>query len=292
MHMAKQSIKGRKKHSPAARRTAFLVFFLLVCGLGYFILSGRKLETTHYTISSEKITGTIRIAVFSDLHNHQYGIHNQELVRRTQQEQPDLILMLGDMVNDDDPDIGVVTALCAELKKIAPVYYILGNHEANLMYLKSGYQIPLDAYLIQDGISVLYQGETDVKIGENMIALGAFSMPEKEYSEETEQEKADFEKSNAFKIALSHYPSVFSRCLWDADFDLAFASHYHGGQIRIPGIGGIYHKDEGLFPKYSGGLYKLGRGTLIVSRGLGDHTIVPRIWNRPELVIVDVVQKD
>ncbi len=290
--MKRCSGEMEKRRKPAVRVVAFLVFPALVCGLGYLIWSGKKLETTYYTVPTGKINGSFRIAVFSDLHNHQYGARNQELIEAAKQTDPDLILMLGDMVNDNDPDIGIVTALCAELQGIAPVYYILGNHEANLMYLKEGRQIPLDTYLIQDGTTVLYQGETDLEIGGNRVALGAFSMPEKEFSEETKKKVAKFEKSDGFKILLSHYPSLFNRCLQDADFDLALAGHYHGGQIRIPGAGGLYHKDEGLFPKYSGGFYQLGRGTLIVSRGLGDHTVIPRLFNRPELVIVDVIQED
>lgn len=290
--MEKRSGKRDRRRGPTPRVLALLTGLALICGLGYLIWSGKRLETTYYSISSDKINGSVKIAVFSDLHNHLYGTRNRDLIERTKKEKPDLILMLGDMVNDDDPDIGVVTALCAELKKVAPVYYILGNHEANLMYLKGGSQIPLDAYLIKDGISVLYQGETDVEIGENRIVLGAFSMPEKEYTEQTEKEVSEFEKREEFKIVLSHYPSLFNRCLQDADFDLALAGHYHGGQIRIPGVGGLYHKDEGWLPKYSGGQYTLGKGTLVVSRGLGDHTIVPRLLNRPELVIVDIIQKD
>ena len=98
----------------------------------------------------------------------------------------------------------------------------------------------------------------------------------------------EYEKSDAFKLLISHYPSLYYEALADAAVDLGICGHYHGGQFRLPVIGGLYHGDTGLFPKYNGGMYQIDNGTIFVSRGMGGHNGLPRINNRPELAVIDI----
>lgn len=280
-------------HERKMRRRRWCAFFLcltaallFIAGYGEFAKS--QFEITYYHFETSELQEDIRITLLSDLHNHEFGEKNYELVEAIRQLQPDIIVMAGDMVDYHETDVSVVLALCDDLKRIAPVYYVLGNHEGVLMYANGGNDIPLDTYLYQLGIHVMYQGSEDVETAGGIVTLGAFSVPEDEAEYIDSQLLETFEQSENYKIIVSHFPSIFYEYLYEGDFDLAFAGHYHGGMIRIPGIGGIYHMDDGFFPRYSGGEYQLGKGTLIVSRGLGDHSVFPRINNTPELVSVDI----
>ena len=98
----------------------------------------------------------------------------------------------------------------------------------------------------------------------------------------------EYEKSRDFKLLLAHYPSLYYEALADGDIDLGICGHYHGGQVRLPFMGGLYHGDTGFFPKYNGGMYVLPNSTIFVSRGLGGHSGLPRINNRPELAVIDI----
>ena len=98
----------------------------------------------------------------------------------------------------------------------------------------------------------------------------------------------EYERSGSFKLLIAHYPSLFYDDLADGAVDLGICGHYHGGQVRLPFVGGLYHGDTGLFPQYSGGLYQLTHGTIFVSRGMGGHNGLPRVNNRPELAVIDI----
>ncbi|MCI8512995.1 MAG: serine/threonine protein phosphatase [Lachnospiraceae bacterium] len=253
------------------------------------ILGNSRFKITTYQMQSDKVQKEFRIALFSDLHNHEYGTGNYELVEAIRQSRPDLILMVGDMVNKDDDDLRVILELCENLKRIAPIYYTLGNHEGILMYGQNGSRITLDTQLIRMGVPVLYLGREDIVVRGNPVTLGVFPYPEKESDQLDMEEVQWFEESSGFRIMISHYPSIFYEKLQNVDAELAVAGHYHGGQVRLPFLGGLYHIDTGFFPRYSGGEYELEKAKLIVSRGLGGHTRIPRVNNRPELVLIDVV---
>ena len=253
------------------------------------MLGNRHFEVTAYRIQSDRVRNEFRIALLSDLHNQEYGVGNYDLVEEIRQSRPDLILMAGDMINADDRDLHVVLALCENLKRVAPICYILGNHEGTLMYAQGDDSIALDTQLIQTGVCVPYLEPENLVICGNPVALGAFSYQSEEADQLDMTQVRRLEESGGFRIAVSHYPSIFYEKLYDVDAELAVAGHYHGGQVRLPFLGGLYHADDGLFPRYSGGQYKLGKAELVVSRGLGGHTRIPRINNRPELVLIDVV---
>lgn len=268
------------------------VFFLLTVIFGFCIvnvLGNQRFEVTIYQIQSERVQTAFRIALLSDLHNYEFGTDNYELVEEIRQSRPDIILIAGDMVNQDEYDTHVVLELCENLKRIAPIYYTLGNHEGVLMYASGEDGIALDVQLMEIGVPMLYFGCENTIICGNPVTLGVFPYLEAEADTLDMDEVQRFEESSAFRIMISHYPSIFYEKLFDTDAELAVAGHYHGGQIRLPYLGGLYHVDDGFFPRYSGGEYKLDKAMLIVSRGLGGKAGIPRVNNRPELVLIDVV---
>lgn len=263
------------------------VFALCFCVIAKSVLiDNKQIEIAHYKLVSDKINTSIRLVIMSDLHNSEFGEKNEQLVYKIQTLEPDVILMAGDMVNDSESDISVVIDLCSSLTQIAPVYYILGNHEGNLMY--TGEKIPLDKYLYHVGVHFMYTNYEDIIVKDNAIRIGAMAADAKTYDESCRQFIEEFDSGEEFKILTAHYPDLFPEKLQSTNIDLGIAGHYHGGLIRIPGIGGLFHWDTGFFPRYAGGQYPWGKGTLIVTRGLGNHGVIPRINNKPEIAVVDI----
>lgn len=263
---------------------------LLAAAVWLLTFSGGNLEVTRYEITTDKLTSGLKIAFLSDLHSREYGEGNGELIQKIRDYQPDIILMGGDMVSYTDRDVSVVLELCEALIGVADIYYIYGNHEGILQYASEGAEIPLDRYLTDRGVKVLYGGVYEIEHKGGTIGLLAKSMHAKDYFESPANRDLveTFMERSGFKLVMSHYPDLIHDALKDQEFDLAVAGHYHGGQVILPGIGGLYHGDTGFFPEYYGGAYQMRYGTLIISRGLGDSTAIPRINNNPELVLIDV----
>ena len=281
-------IQKKKRKNRWIRLVVFNVGLLIF--LLYWYLDSCRFEVTEYIVFSDKIKESVKIAVLSDLHSHEFGKDNERLIREIERQRPDLILACGDMVNDTDLNVDSVVSLCEKLTLIAPVYYIYGNHEGNIEYANDGPKIPLDQYLWEAGVTVCYYGEYQICLGSVQAVLFSVSETDVEFesSEVIQKDFETFENKAQFKIAVSHYPQIFYKSLYDGEFDLAIAGHFHGGQIIIPGVGGLYHKDTGFFPQYYGGCYSLNKGVLVVSRGLGNGTILPRINNTPELVMIKI----
>ena len=246
-----------------------------------------RLAVRHYTVESEKVDGPIRLAVLTDLHACRYGKNQEQLVAAVAAQNPDLVLMCGDIV-DDEPRMEEWRALLT-VKKLAdrwPVYYAAGNHE-----YRTGRLAEIKKLLTACGAVVLDGKCVRVAAGGQMVQIGGIDDPE------TGEENWEAQLSAAgsgldgshFSILLTHRPERVSDYA-DSGFDLVLAGHAHGGQWRLPGlINGVLAPNQGLFPSYAGGRYEIGGATLIVSRGLArESTRVPRLFNRPELVVVDV----
>ena len=274
------------------KRNVIIAVGLLLAVLGSLIggniIQNRNFGTTFYRVSSPKISDEVRIVLLTDLHNHEYGAGNARLVEKVENLNPDIIAMAGDMVVKDDPDTSVVIDLCTQLLEIAPIYYSMGNHEGEIIY---NYNIPLDTELKNLGVTVFYNDSVDVNVNGNAIRIGGVGTSPEDFEEYSEEFVKEFEETDDFKLLLAHYPSLFYDYLSDADIDLSLAGHFHGGQIQLPGIGGLLAIPLDWFPKYCDGQFTLEEnGTLIVSRGLGNSRIIPRINNQPELVVVDLRQ--
>ena len=283
--------KTAKMKRRRRRRLLVLIPMLLLLSVAGLVVSqiimNRHFVTTHYYLRSEKVTTDIKLAVLSDLHNQEYGARNRDLIEAIRAEQPDLICIIGDMVNQDDGEVSSLYRLCESLGEIAPIYYTLGNHEGALMYSQLD-AIPLDTELEDRGVNMLINRSVSWEKEGTTVRLIGIAIDESGYDRWAKDALEKAWNQDGYKIVLSHFPGLYESKLKDADFDLALAGHYHGGLICIPGIGGLYHPETGFFPKYWGGQYEMTKGTLIVSRGMGNHGWIPRINNRPELVMIEI----
>lgn len=226
----------------------------------------------------------------SDVHLHEYGEDNADLVADIQNLQPDLILLGGDLVTDSVPTYDSMLSLCSQLTEIAPVYGVLGNHEDVMIFLQGDKE--LVSRFEATGIHLLRNEEGICDLYGNTISiLGVEGQPQDfdKYGAKTFMDQAEQNTDYDFRICMTHVPTYFPDALEDYSFELGLAGHTHGGIVRLPKIGPLYTAEEGLFPTYAGGSFSLNnKATLIVSRGLGDSSRWPRINNVPELSVIDV----
>lgn len=286
--------KAVKKHGSVKKVLAVLAVILLVLALWLGISYAKKigpfseeLETDFFHMYSEKIMGneTIRLVVLSDLHNAVYGEDNSELVEKVRKLSPDLILLAGDMVDKKSSNTDIVVSLCSQLKEIAPVYYGLGNHEGTMMYVDG---LRVDGLLRDEGITVLVNQSADITVKGTTISIGSVATGIYNFDEYSAPFMEEFEQKDTLKILIAHFPDLFYERLADVNVDLAVAGHYHGGQVQIPFLGGLYSADHGLFPKYCDGMFTLTNAKLFVTRGVGNSHKFPRINNRPQIAVIDM----
>lgn len=264
---------------------------LLIGGIavGLFMWMGldSRLAVREYVVESEKVENTIRLLLLTDLHSCDYGEGQRELLDAAIAQQPDLVLLGGDIVDDEagmpeERALDTVEALAQRW----PTYYVTGNHE-----LLSGRAKEIKEALRDRGAVVL-EGENElVTAAGQTIQICGLDDPtvgEKTWRKQLESVTASLQEE-LFSILLTHRPERTSEYT-GRGFDLVVAGHVHGGQWRLPGlINGLIAPNQGLFPRYAGGVYDLGGTTLIVSRGLArESTRIPRFYNPPELVVIEV----
>lgn len=272
-----------------------IIAILFLACLTSIWLSYNWLTVSNFTVTSNKISEPFRIVLISDLHDHQFGKNNEKLAEKIREQSPDLIIIDGDMINADSENADTAVEVVRALKEIAPVYYSYGNHE--YAYMEAGHT-DLQAELEEAGAVVLNYQNMDIEIKGNPIRLGGlyeFGFETGMQSEEENQRALSYlEKyvdTDRYLIMCAHRPDSFDP--WDtADdwgIDLVLSGHLHGGQVIIPGIGGLYSQLEGFLPQYDYGQYKLGDSDMIITRGLGSNPkILPRFNNLPEIAVVDV----
>lgn len=250
------------------------------------------LELNTYTISSRELPDAFdgyRIAQVSDLHNAEFGEGNQRLLDMLREAKPDMIAITGDLIDSRKINIAVALAFAEEAVRIAPCYYVSGNHEARV----SEYQ-DLKAGLEAAGVIVLDDVQVKIEIfGESITIIGVndpnFSADYLTGDAAVMDEKlsALAAEDAGFTILLSHRPELFATYV-SHDMNLVLSGHAHGGQFRLPLIGGLVAPNQGLFPKYDAGLYSENHTNMIVSRGLGNSIIPFRFNNRPEVVLIEL----
>lgn len=273
----------------------------------------RELHTvkvTKYSIESEKFPAggeTVKIVFLSDLHNREYGKGNENLYQALRTERPDLILIGGDMlVGKDWVSYEPALKFVQKLPAICPVYYANGNHEQRMKENPKEYSYSYADYktMLEESGVVFLENETEtVRIGQTTLEICAVELPLETYrkmkkANVTSQDignlagdQADNQDRGApqaaYRILLAHNPAYMNAYkAWGAD--LILSGHLHGGIVRIPGLGGVISPQAFLFPRYSGELTLEGDQTVIVSRGLGTHTIHLRLFNTPELVSISL----
>ncbi len=248
-----------------------------------------RLKVVHYNITTDKVAKPVRIALLTDLHSQDFGNNQEKLFALLEPAEPDVILLGGDIFDDRIPyDNCMLT-----LKLLAaryPCYYVSGNHEQRTQQLDE-----LKQFVREHQITVL-EGETaQFNINGEVIEISGVDDPEiDKYNPDKNIFKTQLaqvlrHKTDNYHILLTHRPERIKQYL-KGQFDLMVAGHAHGGQWRIPYLlNGLYAPHQGLFPQYAGGRFDFGDKVLIVSRGLSHtSTSLPRIFNRPELVIIDL----
>ena len=277
-----------------------MAVFIVYC-LIEMIRELRDFRVTKYRICSQKLNGIKRekkIIFLSDLHNRMYGEENERLLESIRNQHPDLILIGGDMlVRKDGNSYDKTVHFLAKLPGICPVYCANGNHEQKLKELPDKYEQSYEEYkkaLTASGIHMLENASETVKLDEVPVKLSGLEIPLGAYArfgkkELSLKEITDRigEHGDDYQILLAHHPGYMKEYL-AYGADLILGGHYHGCVVQLPGIGGVISTNFTLFPKYSGGIYQEGEQTAVVSRGLGTHSVPLRLWNWPELIVLDL----
>ena len=284
-----------------------LIAGLLVLAVGVACSYG-EVQVNEYRVASEKLTEEVRIVALSDLHDAEFGKGNEELVAKVEELLPDVIVLLGDMLNRNSKDGEQVLQLVEALHELAPVYYALGNHELQYMRVakeKSETEPEAEEELLRQlteaGAVVLDLEMQEIEVRGQKLCIGgmfdyAFALDGRDSTnpENMKPEVYEFltsfqERRDVFTLMLSHRPDSFvlgeASKTWD--IDLVLSGHIHGGQIRIPFVGGVWGGDLGLFPEYDMGYFCKDKLQIIISSGLGTGVkMVPRVFNPAEIVLV------
>lgn len=282
--------KNKKK-----KRILSLIAGILVIATCFSLYASRfMLCTSRYTIQAD-VCQDVRMVQLSDLHNSSFGCQNVRLIQKINNYKPDLILITGDLLISGEDNIDVATDLITRLSAIAPVYCSMGNHELEYE-VRTGQDI---AKIYEAaGATLLDQSYADITInGQNLRIGGIYGyclLEEYLFSDqsvESLQFMRDFENTDRYTILLSHLPYAWINYgfMKKYDVDLIFSGHIHGGQIRIPLIGGLYEPEMKWFPGRSAGIYSENNAITILSRGLGSaNEKLPRFNNIPEIVVVNL----
>lgn len=276
--------KMLKKIAAICTATAAVLTFTGI----FFHCQNSLIETTHLSFRSQKLPESFdgfQIVHVSDLHNKRFGKDNAVLLNKIEEESPDIIVITGDIVDSRHTDFDVSLRFASQCVKIAPTYYVSGNHEHRFENAEEMFKS-----LEHVGVTVLEDEKAEIRQGKEKITLYGLSAKQKDgiLGDYVSQISALHEKKDddAFSVLLAHYPQY----LYDyaqAGFDVVFSGHAHGGQIRIPFTNqGLFALDQGFFPKYTGGEYIENNTVMYLSRGLGNSLFPLRLFDRPQLIVV------
>lgn len=284
----------------------YLIAFGAVCLLviAEWIREIRTFRTTHYHICSSKLNTLKKerkVVLLSDLHNYCYGEHNEKLLQAIKKEKPDMILIAGDMlVGQVNAVTEIAETFLTQLPAICPTYYANGNHEQRMKLWPEVYGDIYEGYkekLLLAGIKVLENESTELEWDGQPVEIHGLEIPWEAYgklkrkriplkTEDVEKLLGKIDKSK-YQILIAHNPAYGDVYLdWGAD--LTVSGHVHGGVARIPGFRGVISPQFELFPKYSGEMTKKGEQAVVVSKGIGIHTIKIRFLNPAEVVVMHI----
>lgn len=266
------------------------------------VYQNNNITVTDYKISSSKISDEFdgfRILQLSDVHSEEFGENNSKLIKIITDEEPDVIAITGDLVDANRFDFDSGVNLCRELVDIATVYFVYGNHEMILNDDPEENEFKLA--LEELGVKILNNDTDRIYVGDSYINVLGVQDPATVYKddslnyldtqydilkEEIRRVTVDT-SSNEFNVLLSHRPEYFE-LYSEYDLDLVLTGHAHGGQFRIPFIGGLYAPNQGFFPKYTSGIHELAEMSMVINRGVGNSKIPIRIFNQPEITVIEL----
>jgi predicted MPP superfamily phosphohydrolase len=259
------------------------VFFIIIIIVGL----NNQLTIKGYYLHSSKIKTNIKIVLLADLHSCSYGKSQQQLIEAISKQNPDIILMSGDIADDVLPDDKVKELLNGISYKY-PCFYVSGNHE----FWSNRVEIQKEMFRSY-GVNVLEGTCGNISLNGENIAICGVDDPDVglEKFESQLDDVAKFITKDKYTILLAHRPELIKRYS-EYNFDLVLSGHAHGGQWRIPFIlpNGLYAPNQGFFPEHTNGIYEYNNIKLLVSRGLSrESTHIPRFFNPPELVVINLV---
>lgn len=265
----------------------------LVAGTAGWLWWGNRAVMVHtISVTDQRLPQEFegfRIAQISDLHNEVFGSGNGELLTLLAGTRPDIIVITGDLIDSRRTDVSAALEFVRGAVEIAPVYYVAGNHESRL---------PEEFWMLERcmenlGVSVL-RGERTLLTREG-AAVALIGVDDPTFQDKNsanwpgivEEELGRLREEGLYSILLIHRPELLETYA-RAGMNLVFSGHAHGGQVRIPFVGGVIAPNQGFFPQYDGGLYTMGDTQLVVSRGLGNSLCPLRVNNRPEIVLAEL----
>ncbi|HSI66657.1 MAG TPA: metallophosphoesterase [Planococcus sp. (in: firmicutes)] len=265
----------------------FSLILLIALVWGFIWVNNNWVQTTEFTITSPDLPEAFKgkkIVQISDLHNATFGDGQSTIIEKVEDAKPDVIFITGDLVDSNRYDLEAALVLVDALIEISDVFFVTGNHEIALNEVDE-----INAALEERGVTVLMnetvqweiEGETVQIVGINDPLMGTYTH-EDEYVFHSIEEASATEE---FAILLAHRPEF----LWiyaEEGMDIVFSGHAHGGQVRIPGLGGLIAPGQGWLPAMTGGIYEENDTQLILSKGLGNSNFPVRIFNLPEVVVV------
>lgn len=263
----------------------------IVLFLVWMVWGNLSIAETHFTLSDEKVPEAFagfKIAHLSDIHDRNI---NKALRQPLEDVKPDIIVITGDLIDSREPDIEQAVALVESLQEFAPVYFVTGNHEA-----WSGKYKSLEEGLLEAGVTILANDSIELERDTEMIRLLGVEDPSFKIGSNLLNEEAAVvettirdlsDGADTFSILLSHRPELFDMYRQN-NIDLVLSGHAHGGQFRLPLIGGLIAPDQGLFPEYTAGIYEEESTRMIVSKGLGNSIIPIRFNNRAEIIFIEL----
>ncbi len=283
-------MKTKKKFIVLAAIVAILI--LLIIWIAY---GNTDLEIYKYNVKSEDIPSefdNFRIVQISDLHNAEFGENNEKLLLMLKQADADIIAITGDMIDSRNTDIDVAISFAQKAVNIAPVYYVNGNHESRVL----GEYEKLKQGLTDAGVTILENSSADITIGDETITLIGINDPtfRMELVDDTMEQNIAHQledmipDNDNYKVLLAHRPEYFD--VYAGNVDLVLSGHAHGGQFRIPFIGGLVAPGQGFFPEYYEGSHIKENTEMIVSRGIGNSIIPFRINNKPEIIVAELTK--
>lgn len=270
----------------------FVILLILFFVILFVIYSNKKIDITKYIISDERIPDEFdgfRIVNVSDFHNRFFGKDSSYLLSAIKKSLPDIIVITGDIIDRRNLNIERSVGFVSEAVKIAPIYYVTGNHEAamdNFEHLIDGI-VASGAEYMDNRVVCINRGNSCIELmGIKDSALGV-GLQESKLSEICFDDLNSLSTNSVnYKILLAHRPEFFD--IYASNADMVFCGHAHGGQFRIPFIGGLFAPGQGLFPKLTSGRHTKSGTDMIISRGIGNSSFPVRINNHPELVVVEL----
>ncbi|WP_411168526.1 metallophosphoesterase [Clostridium sp. MB05] len=268
-----------------------LVFLIIIALYVFVVWQNNSIAISNFNYSSYDVPSKFndfKIVHISDLHNKVFGKEQSEILEEIEKLSPDIIIVTGDLIDRRRYNLDKAMDFINGAIEVAPIYYVSGNHEA-----WSGKYSEIKDSLIEVGVNIIDDTKLEITKENSTIYLLGSSDPSfltSNYTDGTdisnmEEYLSNWSNIEGFKILLSHRPELFD--LYSKNnMNLVFSGHAHGGQVRIPFVGGIIAPNQGFFPKYTSGSYNSDKTTMFVSRGLGNSLFPVRIFNPPEIISV------